>query len=117
MDPQNYLIAWGIYLVAGVIFSILSWRVLHRYCWRELALVLECWLLALMFVPAQVISDPPTWAPALMVFVMDTLTIDSTAGIGALTNLVLGLGLGLVVAILLGLVLRITRQRRNRVPL
>jgi len=115
MDPQNYQLAWAIYLAAGVIFSVLAWRLLFRYCWRELALLLECWLLAVIFVPAEVTSNPLTMAPATMVFAMDTLTIGSTAGIGALTNLVMGLGLGVVLTIVASIVLRI--RKRHRIPL
>ncbi|HWK52972.1 MAG TPA: hypothetical protein VNR18_01275 [Hyphomicrobiales bacterium] len=111
MDPASYKLAWGIYLGAGLIFSVLSWRMLSRYLWRELAYLLQCWLLALIFVPAPVIPDEPVLAPALIVFAMDTLTIEAAAGIGALTRLVMGLAAGLLATLLLSIFYRVNRRR------
>lgn len=111
MDPASYKLAWGLYLGAGVIFSLLSWRVLNRYLWRELAYLLECWLLALIFVPAPVMPGEPILAPALIVFAMDTLTMEAVAGIGALTRLVMGLAAGVFLTLVLSIVYRVRRRR------
>lgn len=111
MDPGNYTLAWSLYVGAGIVFGLLSWRVLRRYLWRELAYLLQCWLLALMFVPAPVLPDQPTLAPALIVFAMDTITIEATAGIGALTRLVMGLAAGLLAALVLSVIYRVRRRR------
>jgi len=94
VDPASYKLAWSIYIGAGVVFSLLAGWVLWRYLWRDLAYVLECILLALIFVPAPVTAnDPSILAPALIVFTLDSVTIDptATAGIEALTRLVVGL--------------------------
>jgi hypothetical protein len=106
MDPESYKLAWSLYLGGGVVFSLLSWRVLHRYLWLELAYLLQCLLMAVMFVPAPVTAgDPSVLAPALIVFTLDTLTIDptATAGIEALTRLVVGMVGAVVAAVVLSI--------------
>jgi hypothetical protein len=114
MDPESYKLAWSLYLGAGVVFSLLSWRVLYRYLWLELAYLLQCLLMALMFVPAPVTAnDPSVLAPALIVFTLDTLTIDptATAGIEALTRLVVGFVGAVVAAVVLSVVHRMIARR------
>jgi hypothetical protein len=114
MDPESYKLAWSLYLGAGVVFSLLSWRVLRRYLWLELAYLVQCLLLALMFVPAPVTTgDPSVLAPALIVFTLDTLTIDptATAGLDALTRLAVGMVGAVAAAVLLSLVHRLVARR------
>ena len=110
MDTNDYLAAWGIYLAAGAVVGLLGWRVLKKYLPRELAYLLECLLLALMFTPAYVLADQSILAPALMVALMDAMTIEHKAVIRALIPLVLSLGLAVVVAIVLSVVHRVRRR-------
>ncbi|MDR2212810.1 MAG: hypothetical protein LBE21_04215 [Pseudomonadales bacterium] len=124
MDPQNYKLAWHVYIGAGLVFSLLSWRVLWRYLRRELAYLLMCLLLALMFVPAPVSADDPTvLAPALIVFALDSVTIErtATAGVAALTRLAVGgagaVALALVLSIIHYLVARrLTASKARQAP-
>src|SRR5688572_12161648 len=113
MEARDYLIAWILYGLAAVILSIVAWIVLRRYVWRELAYLLEGWLLAIFFTPARVMVEQEIMAPAIIVFAMDTVTIDPTAGIRALIPLVMAMTGMLVIAVLLIVVYRI-RQRRIR---
>ena len=114
MEPRDYLIAWILYGLAAVIVSIVAWVVLRRYLWREFAYLLECWLLAILFTPAKVLVEQEIMAPAIIVFAMDTLTIDPTAGIRALIPLVMAMAGMLVLAILLGVIYRIRLRNTGR---
>lgn len=100
MEAADYRMAWVVYVVAGAVLNLLSWKVLQRYLFRELAYVVQCVLLALMFTPWWVLEDPSqhVMAPALIVFLMDVITIEPKAGIRALIPLVMALVVALLVA-------------------
>ncbi|MDR0780836.1 MAG: hypothetical protein LBF16_09100 [Pseudomonadales bacterium] len=123
MDSESYKHAWSLYIGAGVVFSLLSWRVLYRYLRLELAYLLQCLLLAVMFMPAPVTAgDSAVLAPALIVFTLDTLTIGRTAdaGVAALAQLAVGLTGAVLAAVVLSilhhLVARGLRQRAAAAP-
>ncbi len=79
--------------------------------WRELAYVLECSLLALLFTPWYVMDDQNILAPALMVFALDIVTVEPAAGVRALVPLVMALFLALILAGLLSVFYRIRRRK------
>lgn len=113
MEQGDYVAAWAAYLVAALVFSVLAWRVLRKLPWRELAYLLECCLLALLFTPWYVLDGENILAPALMVFALDVLTVEPAAGVRALVPLVLALFLALIVTALLSVWHRV-RLRRAR---
>ena len=113
MEAADYRMAWIIYTMAGIVLAFLAWRVLYKYLLREVAYLLQCFLLALMFTPAYVLEDQRIMAPALIVFLMDVITISPTAGIRALIPLVLALMVALIVAVLLIISHRIRLRRRQ----
>jgi hypothetical protein len=114
MDAADYQMAWVIYTIAGVVLAFLSWSFLRRYVYRELAYLLQCILLTGMFTPWYVMDDPAqrVMAPALIVFLMDSITIEPKAGIRALIPLVLALLGALVVATALIIHYRYQRKRQ-----
>jgi len=109
MDANDYTTAWLIYIGAAVVLSVLGWGFLKRFLPRELAYLLQCWLLALLFTPWYVLEDQELLAPALIVFALDTVTIAPVAGVRALTPLALALMAGLLVAVLLSIIYRVRR--------
>lgn len=111
MDPNDYTIAWVVYFCAATVLSVLCWRVFKRYLARWLAYLLQCWLLAILLTPWYVEPEGDVMAPAFIVFVMDTITIDAAAGIRALIPLIMAMLLMLIVAIALGIIHRV-RQRK-----
>jgi hypothetical protein len=113
MEAADYRMAWIIYTMAGIVLAFLAWRVLYKYLLREVAYLLQCFLLALMFTPAYVLEDQRIMAPALIVFLMDVITVSPTAGIRALIPLVLALMVALIVAVLLIISHRIRLRRRQ----
>lgn len=113
MEAADYQLAWVIYVIAGTVLSFLCWRVLYKYVPRELAYLLECFLLALLFTPWYVLPDEQIMAPALIVFVMDAITIGPTESIRALIPLVLSLVVALLVALALILTYRVRKRRQQ----
>ena len=114
MEARDYLIAWILYGLAAVIMSVVAWVVFRRYLWRELAYLLECWLLAIFFTPTRVLVEQEIMAPAIIVFAMDTMTMDLAAGIRALIPLVMAMLGMLIVAILLSVIYRVRLNRVRR---
>lgn len=115
MDSGDYTTAWLVYLVAAAVLSVLCWRVFRRYLLRELAYVLQCWLLALLLTPYYVEEGSEVMAPALMVFAMDSITIAPVAGVRALIPLIMSMFGMLLVAIALSVIHRI-RHRHDPPP-
>jgi len=113
MDSQDYYIAWGIYLVAGILFSLISWRVMKRYFWREMAYLLQSLLLAIIFTPWYVLPEEEILAPALIVFMLDLITVDLTTSIRALIPLVMAMLFGIIVTVILSVVYRIKRRGKT----
>ena len=110
MDSQDYYIAWGIYLVAGIVFSLISWKMMKRYFWREMAYLLESLLLAVIFTPWYVLPEEEILAPALIVFMLDLITADLTTSIRALIPLVMAMLFGVIVTLVLSVIYRIKRR-------
>ena len=110
MDSQDYYIAWSIYLTAGVVFSLISWKVMKRYFWREMAYLLESLLLAIIFTPWYVLPEEEILAPALIVFMLDLITEDLTTSIRALIPLVMAMLFGIIVTLVLSIIYRIKHR-------
>lgn len=110
MNSQDYYIAWSIYLTAGVVFSLISWKLMKRYFWREMAYLLESLLLAIIFTPWYVLPEEEILAPALIVFMLDLITVDLTTSIRALIPLVMAMLFGIIVTLVLSIIYRIKRR-------
>ncbi len=112
MEPGEYYSAWGVYLVTGIAFSVISWKVLKPMLWRELAYLLQCLLLAIIFTPWYVLPEEELLAPAVIIFMLDLVTIDATTSIRALIPLVMAMLTGVIVTIILSVIYRIRRRRQ-----
>lgn len=118
METSEYIIAWCVYLVAGMAFSLVSWRVFKRFLWRELAYLLQSLLLAVIFTPWYVVPEEEILAPAIIIFMMDLVTVDVTTSIRSLIPLVMAIMLGLIVTVILSVIYRIKRRKEmaNVIP-
>lgn len=114
METGDYFIAWSIYLLAAVMFALLGWRFLRRYVWTDLAVLLEGFLLCLLFIPWYVFPDQDFMAPAFMIFVMDSITMNPMEGVRALIPLVMGFFLTILVTLIFSIIRRLTRRRTTR---
>lgn len=112
MQTQEYFIAWGAYLIAAVALSFISWKVFRRFLLRELAYLGQGWWMAILFTPWYVLPDRDVMAPAFIIFLMDTITLDAAAGIRALIPLVMAMLLALLITVVLSLIYRIGRRKR-----
>lgn len=112
MEVEGYAIAWSIYLLAAVGFSILAWSVFRKYLQRDLAYLFECFLVAVLFTPWYVVPDEQVMAPAFIVFLMDSITLDPVSGIRALIPLVMALLLALLVSLVLSVGSRLVGRRK-----
>lgn len=112
MDAGDYRIAWIVYCLAASGLAWLCWLVLRKLGSRGLAWLLQCWLLALLFTPWYVVPDDTLMAPALMVFVMDAITVSGESAVRALVPLIMTLCLGVLVTLVL-LVARGFWRRRS----
>ena len=112
MDSTEYMIAWSVYLVSGLVFSLVSWKLLKRFLWREVAYLMQSFLMAIIFTPWYVLPEEEILAPAIIVFMLDLITIDVTTSIRALIPLVITIMLGILLTIILSIVYRIRRRRQ-----
>ena len=96
METLDYIIAWFVYLTAGVIFSIVSWKLLKHFVWRELAYFIQSLQLAVIFTPWYVLPEEEILAPAIYIFVLDLITIDVTTSIPAVHRILKKLGLAYI---------------------
>jgi len=111
MDSQDYIIAWTVYLCTGIVFSIISWKFMKKVLWRELAYLLQSLLLAIIFTPWYVLPEEEILAPALIIFMLDLITIDVTTSIRALIPLVMAILLGIIVTIVLSVIYRVKSRK------
>ncbi len=84
METLDYLMAWLVYLLAAVALSWLHWKLARKLFWLDLAYVMQGTLMAIIFTPWYVLPDQNILAPAIIIFVMDIVTIETVAGIRAL---------------------------------
>ncbi len=117
MDTQDYMIAWLIYALAGAAFSVLSWRFLRSLLWREMAYLLQSLLMAVIFTPWYVLPEEEILAPAVIVFLLDLVTIDVTTSIRSLIPLVMAMLLAIAVTVVLSLLYRIRQKKAAGSPL
>ena len=113
METQEYIMAWAVYLIAGVAFSIISWKVMKKILWRDLTYLLESLLLAIIFTPWYVLPEDEILAPALIVFMLDLITVDVTTSIRALIPLVMAMVFGIIVTVILSVIYRVRRKKSS----
>lgn len=84
METLDYIVAWLVYLVAAAALSWVHWKLAKKMFWLDLAYVMQGTLMAIIFTPWYVLPDQNILAPAIIIFVMDIVTIETVAGIRAL---------------------------------
>ena len=111
MEAGDYTTAWVVYGLAGIVLAVLSWMQLRKLRPRELGWLLQFWFMALMFTPWYVEEGGTVRAPALIIFVMDAVTVSREAAIRALIPLVMALLLGVLLTIALSVGYLLLRRR------
>ena len=112
MEAVDYIFAWLIYLVAATGMSCLSWKMAKKLFWIDLAYVMQVNFMAIIFPPWYVEADGNVLAPAIIIFVMDIVTIETMAGIRALVPMAMAMLLGCILTIIGIATYRIRKVRR-----
>ncbi len=105
-EPQ-YLIAWTIYILAGVACCFIWWKItsyIRQSAWQDLA---RGFVVVLIFTPWYAGESPEFFAPAIVVLLMDLLQEGAKSGLKG--GIVL---LSMTFLMLLVLSVRLILQRR-----
>ncbi|MDG2091348.1 MAG: hypothetical protein P8J61_09705 [Gammaproteobacteria bacterium] len=112
METSDYIIAWLIYLIASIAMSYLFWRTIKKVFWIDLAYVLQVTFMAVIFTPWYVEADGSILAPAIIIFVMDIVTIELVAGIRSLVPMAMAIILSSIITIASIATYRVRKVRR-----
>jgi len=97
---SDYLTAWGVYLGAGCIFLYMAWRVTRLLSNSRLILCIRAVLVALIFTPWYIGPEEDLLAPAVLIALLDAITIGTDAAIRTAVPLLLTIVFSLLVVIL-----------------
>lgn len=113
VDIYGYLTAWAVYLIAGTFCYVLFYKATGVIAWKPLANSLRGIMIALIYTPWFVAADQGLMAPAVIVIMLDMITIGGDAVIRAMVPLMLAILTAIVVALTLGLIVRLFRARQG----
>lgn len=99
LDIYDYILGWGIYIAAGTLCFIIFYRVTSGITIKPIANCLRGILLALMFTPWYVSAEDDLLAPALIIMMLDLVTIGGTSFVRAMVPLVLSIIAAIIVAL------------------
>jgi hypothetical protein len=105
-DPTNFWIAWAVYCAAGLLFYLVFWRVTRFRRHRVASYTLRAVMLAIIATPWYVSDTGSAMAPALIIVLMDAITIGGDAAVRAFVPLFLAIMIAVVGALLLMLIRR-----------
>lgn len=103
LDIYGYLTSWAIYLAAGTLCYVLFHRATRWIRPRLIANLLRAVMIALIYTPWTVATDQDLMAPAVIVILLDMITVGPDAFVRALVPLVLVILLTTAVAISISL--------------
>jgi len=95
---SNYWLLWGVYLTASAVFFAVFWPLTRFKRHQWLGILLRCTVLVLAFTPWYANQEGSVFAPALIVVLLDAITIGGAAPVRALVPLVLALLLAWIFA-------------------
>lgn len=99
LDIYDYILGWTIYIAAGTLCYVIFYRATGAIGFKPIANVLRGILLALMFTPWYVSAEGDLLAPAIIVMMLDMVTIGGTSFVRAMVPLVLSIFSAIVIAI------------------
>jgi len=112
METIDYIVAWLIYLMAALAMSFLFWKVVKKILWVDLAYVMQVTFMAVIFTPWYVEADGNVLAPAIIIFVMDIVTIETVAGIRSLVPIAMAILLSTIITMVGIASYRVRKVRR-----
>lgn len=113
VDIYGYITSWAIYLAAGTLCYILFYKATGVIRFKLLANLLRAIMLVLIYTPWYVAADRELMAPAVIVILLDMITIGGNAFVRALVPLTLALIAAILIVLMTGL-LRTLMRRSSR---
>lgn len=110
LDIYDYILGWGIYIAAGTLCFVIFYRTTGAIRFKPIANSLRAMMLALMFTPWYVTAEGDLLAPAIIVMMLDMVTIGGTSFVRAMVPL----GLSIVAAFVIALALPLLRKAFTR---
>jgi hypothetical protein len=107
---NSYWLMWAAYLTAGVAFVAVFWEMTRFRRARWLAYFLRALIIAVIFTPWYASSEGDVMAPALIVILLDAITVSSAEAARATVPLVLSASSTLIIA---GVLFLINRKRMS----
>jgi len=111
LDIYGYLTAWAVYLIAGTFCYVLFYKATGVIGWKPVANTLRGIMIALIYTPWFVAADQDLMAPAVIVILLDLITVGGDAFIRAMVPLMLSVIAAILIALTLGLIARMFRTR------
>lgn len=110
LDLYDYIVGWAVYITAGTLCYMIFYRFTGVIKIKLIANSLRAILIALMFTPWYVTPEEDLLAPALMVIVLDLVTIGDTTFVRALVPLTLAIVFAILIALSVPLIKRLFRR-------
>ncbi|MEO1932118.1 MAG: hypothetical protein ABGX41_09510 [Pseudohongiella sp.] len=114
-DIANYGLIWFIYLLASAAFFVVYWQITRFTTAIWSSYVLRALALAIVLTPWYANSGSPALAPALMVLLLDIITIGSEEALRTMVPLFLSVITAIIAATVLSLVKRNKRNKINKI--
>lgn len=113
MNIYGYLTSWAIYLTAGTLCYVLFYRSTRWIRPKVLANSLRGIMIALIYTPWYVASDQDLMAPAVIVILLDIITLGPDEFVRAFVPLMMAMVLALLVAWSVSLVRFLGRKKSH----
>jgi len=109
LDIYDYVLGWAVYLACGALCYMIFYRFTGVIRFKPVANTLRAILLATMFTPWYVNPDSDLLAPALIVILMDMVTVGETSFVRALVPLTMSITAAVFIALFMGVFKRVYR--------
>lgn len=110
VDIYGYLASWAIYLTAGTVCYVLFYKATGIIGLKVLANTLRAIMLVLIYTPWYVAADKDLMAPAVIVILLDMITVGGDSFIRAMVPLLLALLSAVVLVWVIGIAAAIFRK-------
>lgn len=109
----GYLTSWAIYLIAGTVCYVLFYKATGIIRFKPVANTLRAIMLVLIYTPWYVAADKDLMAPAVIVILLDMITIGGDSFIRAMVPLLLALTGAVLLVWIVGITSAIFRKKQN----
>lgn len=99
----GYLTSWAIYLTAGTICYVLFYKATGVIGIKVIANILRGIMIALIYTPWYVAADKDLMAPAVIVILLDMITVGGNAFVRALVPLTMALVVAVTIPVLISI--------------